>query len=87
MERLTPVDRKLFTPFSVFMLFLAAVGFGTLAFRFIFGLGFVSAINQDNPWGIWNWSKITEFALSYYFFLQSCSKKLQRPDLPHQRKE
>lgn len=90
MERLTPVDRKLFTPFSVFMLLLAAVGFGTLAFRFIYGLGFVSGINQDNPWGIWNWSKITEFALSsgsfmtvalVYIFHRTRFKAVIRPAL------
>src|SRR3989339_371446 len=59
------VDKPLiFSPGALILLLLAAVGYFFLGLRFLYGIGYVSNISQDNPWGIWNWSKVMEFALS-----------------------
>ncbi|MFH0918956.1 MAG: NrfD/PsrC family molybdoenzyme membrane anchor subunit [Fibrobacterota bacterium] len=59
------VDRPLLlSPGALLLLVLAAVGYFFLGLRFLYGIGFVSNISQDNPWGLWNWSKVIEFALS-----------------------
>jgi Ni/Fe-hydrogenase subunit HybB-like protein len=48
-----PVGGKLFTkPFMV-LLILAGIAFAILAQRFIFGLGEVTNLNNEYPWGIW----------------------------------
>ncbi len=48
-----PVNGKLFTkPFMV-LLILAGIAFAILAQRFIFGLGEVTNLNNEYPWGIW----------------------------------
>ncbi|MCG6968963.1 MAG: Ni/Fe-hydrogenase cytochrome b subunit [Gammaproteobacteria bacterium] len=48
-----PVGGKLLTkPFMV-LLILAGIAFAILAQRFIFGLGEVTNLNNEYPWGIW----------------------------------
>ena len=48
-----PVRRKFFTPGVFVLIGLAAIGMGFVAYRFIFGLGASTNLNQQFPWGIW----------------------------------
>jgi octaheme c-type cytochrome (tetrathionate reductase family) len=48
-----PVDNKLFSPGVLVLLALMAVGFFFAAARFLFGLGTVTNLNNQYPWGIW----------------------------------
>jgi Ni/Fe-hydrogenase subunit HybB-like protein len=48
-----PIDRKLWTPGVFVLLGLMAVGLVTAAYRFVFGIGAVSNLNNSYPWGIW----------------------------------
>lgn len=49
----TPVGGRIITrPFLVLAAF-AAVGAALLAWRFLFGIGAVTALNDGYPWGIW----------------------------------
>ena len=52
-ERPTPVARKFITPGVIVLLLLAANGLAFLAGRFLFGLGAVTHLNNQYPWGIW----------------------------------
>ncbi|MDJ0806593.1 MAG: Ni/Fe-hydrogenase cytochrome b subunit [Gammaproteobacteria bacterium] len=48
-----PIGGKLFTkPFNLFAL-LALIGICLIAYRFIFGIGAASNLNDGYPWGIW----------------------------------
>lgn len=48
-----PIGSKLFTkPFMVLLIFVG-IAFAILAQRFIFGLGEVTNLNNESPWGIW----------------------------------
>ena len=48
-----PAERKLLTP-GVFVLFvLMGIGFCFAAYRFLFGLGAVTNLDQHHPWGLW----------------------------------
>ncbi|MBK9098185.1 MAG: Ni/Fe-hydrogenase cytochrome b subunit [bacterium] len=49
----TPIKHKYFTPSVIFISVIALIGLVFLALRFIFGLGFVTNLNQYFPWGIW----------------------------------
>ena len=48
-----PVDNKLLSPGVLVLLALMAVGFFFAAARFLFGLGAVTNLNNQYPWGIW----------------------------------
>jgi Ni/Fe-hydrogenase subunit HybB-like protein len=48
-----PIGGKLFTkPFNLFALF-ALIGVCLMAYRFIYGIGAASNLNDGYPWGIW----------------------------------
>jgi Ni/Fe-hydrogenase subunit HybB-like protein len=44
---------KFFTPGVLAMVGLIAVGFGFALYRFIFGIGSITNLNDQFPWGIW----------------------------------
>ncbi|NWG27296.1 MAG: Ni/Fe-hydrogenase cytochrome b subunit [Ignavibacteriaceae bacterium] len=48
-----PIKHKYFTPWVIVISLIAAVGLVFLALRYIFGIGFVTNLNQFFPWGIW----------------------------------
>ena len=48
-----PVEKPLFTPGVLLLLGLMAVGFGFAVYRYIFGLGAMTNLNDQYPWGIW----------------------------------
>ena len=48
-----PVGGKLLTPGFVALLTLGVVGVLVMLYRFVFGLGAVSNLNNGYPWGIW----------------------------------
>ena len=47
------IKHKFFTPWIIVISVIALIGLIFLAMRFIFGLGFVTNLNQFFPWGIW----------------------------------
>jgi len=47
------IKHKFFTPWIIIISVIASIGLIFLAMRFIFGLGFVTNLNQFFPWGIW----------------------------------
>lgn len=49
----TQIKHKYFTPWVIFISVIALIGLIFLAMRFIFGIGFVTNLNQFFPWGIW----------------------------------
>lgn len=49
----TPLPNKFFTPTVIFITVIAAVGLIFLAARFIFGIGAVTNLDNQHPWGIW----------------------------------
>jgi len=51
--RPTPVAKKFITPGVIVLLLLAANGLFWLAGRFLFGIGSVTHLNNQYPWGIW----------------------------------
>jgi Ni/Fe-hydrogenase subunit HybB-like protein len=51
--RPTPMDKKFLTPGVIVLLLLAANGLVWLAGRFLFGIGAVTNLNNQYPWGIW----------------------------------
>lgn len=48
-----PMDKKFLTPGVIVLLLLAANGLVWLAGRFLFGIGAVTNLNNQYPWGIW----------------------------------
>jgi octaheme c-type cytochrome (tetrathionate reductase family) len=52
-EAAAPVEEKFLTPGVMVMLALMAIGGAFIAARFIFGIGKVSNLNNQFPWGIW----------------------------------
>ncbi|MBU8911200.1 MAG: Ni/Fe-hydrogenase cytochrome b subunit, partial [Desulfobacterales bacterium] len=52
-EAAAPVQEKFLTPGVMVMLGLMAIGGIFIATRFIFGIGAVSNLNNQYPWGIW----------------------------------
>jgi Ni/Fe-hydrogenase subunit HybB-like protein len=48
-----PVGGKLFTPGFVALVALGIAGVAVMLYRFVFGLGAVSNLNNGYPWGIW----------------------------------
>src|SRR3990172_2066029 len=51
--RPTPIDKKFITPGVIVLLVLALSGLVSLAGRFLFGIGAVTSLNNQYPWGIW----------------------------------
>jgi Ni/Fe-hydrogenase subunit HybB-like protein len=51
--RPTPVAKKFLTPGVIVLLLLAANGLFWLAGRFLFGIGAVTHLDNQYPWGIW----------------------------------
>ena len=49
----TPVNGPLLTRGTTVLAVLAGIGFAFLAWRFAFGIGTVSNLNDGYPWGIW----------------------------------
>ncbi len=52
-EEAVPVEKPLFTPGVFVLLGLILVGFGFAVYRYIFGLGAMTNLNDQYPWGIW----------------------------------
>ena len=52
-EAPTPVEEKFLTPGVMVMLAFMGVGLLFVAARFIFGIGAVSNLNNQFPWGVW----------------------------------
>jgi len=48
-----PIQAKFITPGVMVLLALAAAGLGVLAMRFFFGLGAVTNLSNQYPWGLW----------------------------------
>ena len=48
-----PVKKKFFTPGVVILCVLVLNGLVFAALRFIFGIGFVTNLSNQHPWGIW----------------------------------
>ena len=44
---------KLVTPFNVISSIIVAVGLVLIAIRFIYGIGAITNLDQETPWGIW----------------------------------
>ena len=53
MSQYAPVGGKLVTPVTVILALLAVTAFALLGWRFIFGLGSVTNLNDGYTWGIW----------------------------------
>ena len=52
-EVAAPVEEKFLTPGVMVMLSLMGIGFAFVAARFLFGIGTVSNLSNQTPWGIW----------------------------------
>ncbi|MFC2134979.1 NrfD/PsrC family molybdoenzyme membrane anchor subunit [Bacteroidota bacterium] len=48
-----PIRQRYFTPTVMVISLLALTGLAFLAARFLFGLGFVTNLDNQHPWGIW----------------------------------
>lgn len=48
-----PLPRKYFTPTVIFISVVAAVGLLFVLARLIFGIGAVTNLSNEFPWGIW----------------------------------
>jgi Ni/Fe-hydrogenase subunit HybB-like protein len=48
-----PMKKKFLTPGVLFLLILAVNGLAFLAGRFLFGIGAVTNLDNQHPWGIW----------------------------------
>ncbi|MCB0730037.1 MAG: Ni/Fe-hydrogenase cytochrome b subunit, partial [Ignavibacteriae bacterium] len=49
----TPISKKYFTPGVIILALIAVNGLIFLAGRFLFGIGSVTNLNDQYPWGIW----------------------------------
>ena len=49
----TPISKKYFTPGVILLTLIAVNGLVFLAGRFLFGIGAVTNLNDQYPWGIW----------------------------------
>jgi Ni/Fe-hydrogenase subunit HybB-like protein len=52
-EQPSPVNRTMATPGVFVLLGLTLIGLSVAAYRFIFGLGAVTNLDQQYPWGLW----------------------------------
>jgi Ni/Fe-hydrogenase subunit HybB-like protein len=48
-----PISKKFFTPGVIALSIIALTGLVFLAGRFLFGIGAVTNLNQQYPWGLW----------------------------------
>ncbi len=48
-----PISKKFFTPGVIVLSIIALTGLVFLAGRFLFGIGAVTNLNQQYPWGLW----------------------------------
>jgi len=48
-----PIQKKFFTPGVIILCIIALNGLAFLAARFLFGIGSVTNLNNQYPWGIW----------------------------------
>ncbi|MFH1111062.1 MAG: Ni/Fe-hydrogenase cytochrome b subunit [Planctomycetota bacterium] len=48
-----PVEQRIFTPGVFVMLTLVIIGFCFALWRFIFGLGSITNLDHQHPWGLW----------------------------------
>lgn len=48
-----PMKKKFFTPITIALCIIALIGFVFLMIRFLFGIGAVTNLNNQFPWGIW----------------------------------
>jgi len=48
-----PVEKPLFTPGVFVLLGLIGIGLGFAVYRYIFGLGSMTHLNDQYPWGLW----------------------------------
>lgn len=48
-----PMEKKFFTPTIIGLCVIALIGMIFLMLRFLFGIGFVTNLNNQFPWGIW----------------------------------
>ncbi len=44
---------KWFTPFNVISIPIMLLGLGLIVYRFIYGIGSITNLTQDTPWGLW----------------------------------
>jgi Ni/Fe-hydrogenase subunit HybB-like protein len=51
--RPAPVSKKFFTPGVIVLIILAVNGIAFLFARLVFGIGAVTNLNNQYPWGIW----------------------------------
>jgi Ni/Fe-hydrogenase subunit HybB-like protein len=49
----SPLNKRYFTPGVMVLVVLAIIGIGFLLARFIFGLGAITNLDNQHPWGIW----------------------------------
>ncbi len=52
-EEALPLEKPLFTPGVFLLLGLMGIGFGFAVYRYIYGLGSMTNLNDQYPWGIW----------------------------------
>ena len=48
-----PIKYKFFTPGTIIIALIALNGLGFLALRFLYGMGAVTNLNNQYPWGLW----------------------------------
>ncbi|HRX86893.1 MAG TPA: Ni/Fe-hydrogenase cytochrome b subunit [Phycisphaerae bacterium] len=48
-----PINQKLLTPGAIVLLVLTGIGLCFAAWRFIFGIGSITNLDYQHPWGIW----------------------------------
>jgi len=48
-----PLNHKLITPGTLVLLILTGIGLCFAAWRFMFGIGAITNLDQQHPWGIW----------------------------------
>jgi Ni/Fe-hydrogenase subunit HybB-like protein len=64
-EAPAPVGGKLVTPVTFFLGVMVLGALGVLIYRFIYGLGASTNMNQGYPWGLWiAWDVVTGSALA-----------------------
>ncbi|MFA5329818.1 MAG: NrfD/PsrC family molybdoenzyme membrane anchor subunit [Prolixibacteraceae bacterium] len=44
---------KFFTPFNIISIPIMLLGLGLIVYRFIYGIGSITNLSQETPWGLW----------------------------------
>ncbi len=52
-EESIPVEVPFFTRGVMVLILLALIGFGMAVYRFFFGIGAITNLDDQNPWGLW----------------------------------